>query len=73
MIWMRGRNNLAAVLARLLELGLGSASEVILSGGSAGGTSVFLALDWVRSKLPGTVKLVGAPDAGEKAAGRDWL
>ena len=68
-IWMRGRPNLAAVLSYLMSaaggsLGAAAGTEVILSGGSAGGTSAFLALDWVASFLPSTVKLVGAPDAG---------
>lgn len=69
-IWMRGRPNLAAVLAYLQTPAGGSlgaaagSTELILSGGSAGGTSVFLALDWVASILPPSVKLIGAPDAG---------
>ena len=68
-IWMRGRPNLAAVLSYLMSaaggsLGAVAGTEVILSGGSAGGTAAFLALDWVASFLPSTVKLVGAPDAG---------
>jgi hypothetical protein len=43
---------------------MGGAQEVILSGGSAGGFSAFLGLDFVRGLLPQTVRLVGAPDAG---------
>ena len=31
---------------------MAAASEVILSGGSAGGLSVFLGIDYVRSLLP---------------------
>ena len=68
-IWMRGRPNLAAVLSYLMSAAGGSmgsspGTEVILSGGSAGGTAAFLSLDWVASYLPSTVKLVGAPDGG---------
>lgn len=68
-IWMRGRPNLAAVLSFLQtaaggSMGAAPGTEVILSGGSAGGTSVFLSLDWVASFLPSSIKLVGAPDAG---------
>ncbi len=68
-IWMRGRPNLAAMLNYLMSAaggGLGAVpgTEVILSGGSAGGTAAFLALDWVATVLPSTCKLVGAPDAG---------
>ena len=49
---------------QLQTAGLGEATEVVLSGGSAGGTSVFLGLDFVRSLIPSAVRLVGAPDAG---------
>lgn len=49
----------------LLEnLGMNSATEMILSGGSAGATGVFLGLDYVKEWLPPTIKLVGNPDAG---------
>jgi len=62
---MRGRANLKAVIFYLLEhLGLSSATEMILSGGSAGATGVFLGLDYVKGWLPPTIKLVGNPDAG---------
>lgn len=68
-IWMRGRPNLAAVLSYLMSaaggsMGAAAGTQVILSGGSAGGTAAFLSLDWVASFLPSSVKLVGAPDAG---------
>jgi hypothetical protein len=36
-MWMRGRNNFDGVVSYLMStLGMGSATEVILSGGSAG-------------------------------------
>ena len=64
-MWHRGRPNLAAQISHLLSAaGMSNASDVILSGGSAGGTSVFLGLDYVATLLPPTVRLVGAPDAG---------
>lgn len=33
--------------------------QVILTGGSAGGTSVFLALDYVAELVPATARFVG--------------
>jgi len=63
--WHRGRPNLEAQIKYQIESsGLGEADEVILSGGSAGGFSAFLGLDFVRTLLPPSVRLVGAPDAG---------
>lgn len=65
LIYNRGRPNLQTQIEYQMETaGLGDAEEVILSGGSAGGTSTFLGLDYVRTLLPPSVKLVGAPDAG---------
>lgn len=64
-IYFRGRANLRAVVAYLSQsLGMAAATDVILSGGSAGATSVYLALDEVVTWLPSSVRLVGAPDAG---------
>ena len=62
--WNRGRPNLAANFAYLNSLGLGAASDVVYTGGSAGGLSVFLSLDYVRGILPNSTRLYGAPDAG---------
>jgi hypothetical protein len=64
-IFMRGRANLQAAISYLLtELGMAEASTLILSGGSAGATGVFLGLDFVAGWLPPTIQLLGAPDAG---------
>lgn len=64
-IFMRGRANLQAVVNYLLlELGMARASTLILSGGSAGATGVFLGLDFVAGWLPPGLRLLGAPDAG---------
>lgn len=71
-IWFRGRPNLATQFAYLSTLGLKSASDVVYTGGSAGGMSVFLSLDYVRSLLPMSVKLYGAPDAGFFIDGPTW-
>lgn len=66
LMWMRGRNNFNAIIGYLQStLGMGSnTSEVILSGGSAGGLATFYNLDHLRTLLPNTTKLVGFPDAG---------
>jgi hypothetical protein len=64
-IYFRGRNNLAAVMQYIRQnMGLPSTpTDLVLSGGSAGATSTYLALDLVASWFPGT-RVVGAPDAG---------
>ena len=66
----RGRANLAATLDTLAlpdpsrGFGIGNATEVILTGGSAGGLAVFLQVDYVASRLPNVPRIVGQPDAG---------
>lgn len=64
-IYFRGRANLQAVFQYLLQnKGLSGATDVILSGGSAGATSVYLAVDEISTWLPSTTRLVATPDAG---------
>lgn len=64
-IWMRGRANLRAVVAYLLEaLGMAAGSELVVSGGSAGATGVYLGLEYIREWVPGSLRVAGAPDAG---------
>jgi len=64
-IWMRGRANLRAVIAYLLEnLGMAAGSELVVSGGSAGATGVYLGLEYIRQWVPGSLRVAGAPDAG---------
>ena len=66
-MWMRGRNNFDAVISYFLtnsSLGMSKATDVILSGGSAGGLAVFYNLDHLATLLPKTTRLVGFPDAG---------
>lgn len=43
---------------------MGNATEVILSGGSAGGLAVFFNIDHLATLLPKGVRLTGFPDAG---------
>jgi hypothetical protein len=64
-LWYRGRPNLNAVIEELTTShGLGSATDVILSGGSAGGLAVYLQLDHLATLLPSSTRLTGFPDAG---------
>jgi hypothetical protein len=64
-LWMRGRNNFNAVIDDLLTTqGMSKATEVILSGGSAGGLAVFYNLDHLVTLLPPSVRVTGFPDAG---------
>jgi hypothetical protein len=61
-LFFRGRRILDAVLDYLKEShGLASATEVLLSGGSAGGLSTFLHADYVRSQFGQEVKFGAAP------------
>jgi hypothetical protein len=64
-MWFRGRANLAATLEQLNAAhGLGTASELILSGGSAGGLAVYYHLDYVAGDTD--AKIVG-PEVGPTA------
>ena len=52
-LFLRGRRVLQILISTLAaHHGLGSASEVMLSGGSAGGLAVLLQADYVRTLLP---------------------
>ena len=60
----RGRLNLIRTLDILLrDYGLGNAKDVVLAGGSAGGLSTYLGLDYVAERLP-KANVVGMPVAG---------
>jgi hypothetical protein len=64
-LWMRGRPSFDATIADLLQqFGMSNATEVILSGGSAGGLAVYYNLDHLASILGPKVRLTGFPDAG---------
>lgn len=60
----RGRAIVAAVLTELATMGLGSATEVLLNGGSAGGMGVASTADDVRARLPASIRMVSMQDAG---------
>jgi hypothetical protein len=64
-IYFRGHRNLVAILEYLIaNAGLKSASDVIVSGGSAGGVAAYLHTDFIASYLGSSVNVVGAPDSG---------
>lgn len=64
-LWMRGRSNFNAVIHDLqTAMGMDTAKEIILSGGSAGGLAVFYNLDHLTTLVPSTVRVTGFPDAG---------
>jgi O-palmitoleoyl-L-serine hydrolase len=63
---MRGRRNLDAVLAYLDAVGglLTTATDVVMTGTSAGGLATYLHADVLRRALPASATLVALPDAG---------
>jgi hypothetical protein len=65
-LYFRGKRVMDALLeVLLLEHGLSQAEEVLLSGGSAGGLSTYLHADYVKTKMPATVKKYkAAPNSG---------
>ena len=65
-IWFRGRRNLDALLFELnATMGfLSTATEVVLTGTSAGGLAVYLHAAYVQSQLPKTCGFSALPDAG---------
>ena len=62
-LYFRGFRILEAVMSALLNMGMKRASDVILTGCSAGGTASLLQADYVRSLLPTGVKHGVFPDA----------
>ena len=63
-LYYRGRNILDAVLDDLLAKGLDKATDVVLSGCSAGGLAIYLNADHVASRLPPTAKFRAIADSG---------
>ena len=69
-LWFRGRRILSEVLRALLATrGLARATDVLLSGGSAGGLSAFLHANYIGSMLPTTSTLAVVPLSGFFLAG----
>lgn len=63
-IFYRGRHILDAFVTKVLSMGGLAATDVILSGCSAGGLAAFLHADYVGSLLPPSVRFSAAPGAG---------
>lgn len=65
-LWFRGKRVLDAMLEALMkDHGLGTAKEVLLSGGSAGGLAAYLHTDYVAAKMPRSVrKFKSSPVSG---------
>eukprot|EP01125_Pyxidicula_operculata_P004666 TRINITY_DN1753_c0_g1_i1.p1 TRINITY_DN1753_c0_g1~~TRINITY_DN1753_c0_g1_i1.p1 ORF type:complete len:253 (-),score=42.74 TRINITY_DN1753_c0_g1_i1:36-794(-) len=64
-LFFRGFRVLSAMAENLLnEQGLSTATDVVISGCSAGGLATFLHVDWWHSLLPQSAKVVGMPDSG---------
>jgi len=63
-LFMRGRHNLDATLASLLDNGLASATHVIMKGQSAGALAIFLHVDYIRSRLHSDIDFVALADSG---------
>ena len=61
----KGKNNLDALMTALLtKHGMAKATEVVISGGSAGALAVYLHADAIRAVLPAKAKVVALPDDG---------
>ena len=65
-LWFRGRRILEQTLGALLapRVGMGQATHVLLSGGSAGGLSAYLHANYVGSRLPRGAVLAVVPLSG---------
>lgn len=64
-LYFRGNYILEAVIDTLkTEYGLANASDVVVSGGSAGGLATYLHADKWRASLPASTFVVGMPDGG---------
>ena len=63
-LYFRGRQILKALVESLKRRNIGKASDVLLSGTSAGGLAVLLQGDYLRHKLPRTASVRGLVDAG---------
>lgn len=63
-LFYQGKWITEAVLQDLAELGLGNATDVVISGCSAGAIRVFAHLDAIRELLPAQARVTGLPDSG---------
>lgn len=64
-VWFRGFNNTLATFNYVRDnFNLFDSSEVIISGGSAGGQATYLWAPYLQKYFPNNIKLMGIPDAG---------
>ncbi|KAA0163629.1 hypothetical protein FNF31_02790 [Cafeteria roenbergensis] len=63
-LYLRGHHILQAVMADLQTRDIGKATDVVISGCSAGGLATYLHVDEWRSQLSQATKVVGLPDSG---------
>ena len=63
-MYFRGRQILKAMVDSLKRRNLLNASDIVLSGTSAGGLAILLQGDYIRHKLPKTASVRGLVDAG---------
>jgi hypothetical protein len=66
-----GHNIVGAVLdhAATVAGGLAGASDLLISGGSAGGQGAYYHADWLTEKFP-TARVISAPEYGWFSPGR---
>ena len=64
-LYFRGIRNLRAIFDDLVaHQGLGSATEVVVGGDSAGGLATWIHTDYIASRVPATARVAGMPDSG---------
>jgi hypothetical protein len=66
-MWFRGAKSFDAALDLLLSLGMSKAKQIVFTGGSAGGLTVFLHLDHVAERMKveaPNARVVGEPVCG---------
>jgi len=71
-LYFRGRFILDAVITKLLDMGVSSAKELIVKGCSAGGLAIYIHIDHIRTRVPISVRVIGAPDSGFFLDVPDW-
>lgn len=62
-VFYKGRPLLDALIDTVLKMGLSSAEELLFSGCSAGGLTTYIHADYMRSRVPVSVKMVALADA----------
>lgn len=64
-LYYRGKRIIQAAVDNLLQnQGMNNATDVVISGCSAGALAVWMHLDWYRSVIPKHIKVAGLPDSG---------